>query len=89
MPENKVVFHLVKLTKGGKQRSSLLQVILKAFHQNPSMRVINCLKVCIDRTSNGKKVNGKQTRNQLLPEIVKPYVEVISSTIACWLKNML
>ena len=65
MTESKVVFHLAKLTKGRKQGSSPLQVPLKAFHQNPSLCVVNSLKVYIDRTSDRRKVNGKQTKNQL------------------------
>ena len=89
MTEGKVVFHLAKLTKGRKRGSCPLQAPLKTFHQNPSLCVVNCLKVHTDRTSDRRKVNGKQTKNQLLLGTVKPYVEVISSTIARWLKNVM
>ena len=89
MTEGKVVFHLAKLTKGRKRGSCPLQAPLKTFHQNPSLCVVNCLKVHTDRTSDRRKVNGKQTKNQLLLGTVKPYVEVVSSTIARWLKNVM
>ena len=88
MTESKVVFHLAKLTKG-KKGSCPLQVPLKTFHQNHSPCVVNCLKAYIDRTSDRRKVNGKQTENQLLLGTVKPYVEVVSSTVARWLKNVM
>ena len=89
MSESKVVFHLAKLTKGRKQGFSTLQVSFKAFHQSPSQCVNNCLKVYIDRIYDIRKMNGKQTKNQLLSAIVKPYFEVVSSTTARWLKNVM
>ena len=84
MTESKIVFHLAKLTKGRKQGYCSLQVPLKTFHKNPSLCVVNCLKVYIDRTSDRRKVNGTQTKNQLLLGTVKSYVEV-----ARWLKNVM
>ena len=83
-----VVFHLSRLTKNRKQGSPPLEVSLRCFPHNSNLCVISCLKVYLQRVANRRKSNDETHKTQLLLGIVNPYVEVVSSTVACWLKNV-
>ena len=84
-----VVFHLSRLTKNRKQGSPPLEISLRCFPHNSNLCVISCLKVYLQRVANRRKSNDGTHKTQLLLEIVKPYVEVVSSTVARWLKNVM
>ena len=77
-----VVFHWSRLTKNRKQGSPPLEVSLGSFSHNSNLCVISCLNVYLQRVANRRKSNDGIHKPQLLLSTVKPYVEVVSSTVA-------
>ena len=84
--ESCIVFELGRLTKSRKKGQCPLKLTFTAFDTNPDLCAVSTINCYLERTKGWRSDCNK---NQLVLGYIKPHKEVVPSTIAGWLVQMM
>ena len=89
LEEDRIIFHLAKLTKSRRKGKPPIKLDFLKFADQPALCVLSTINVYLDRTKHFRSRKDKFARNQLLLSFVEPHHAVVPCTIAGWLLRVM